>query len=139
MPVQGFDLQLCLRPVHEEEGEVTLCLFNQLGNKATGPTHTSVAINRKLCAQKAGDGGAYSHQYSGPRHYEFEGEGWGWDDFFKTGPVSSIEQLSEFIVDGQLRLRNTLLKVVTGAHKRCSQVRDMRGWIGEGCLPCTKE
>lgn len=89
----------------EEEGKVQLALYSYA---YTGGMPTVVTL--KLCAQLAGSQGSYGYQKKSIVRFN-GGKGWGWSDFFRKGPISCIDQLSDFIVAGQLRLRLELLNI----------------------------
>lgn len=98
-----------LKATHKEEGKVQLGLYTWVKNDATGGL--PVAVRCKLCAQKAGNGArSYSIQTRTTNRY-ISSKNWGLTDFFEKGPISSIDQLSKFIIDGKLKLRCTLVKV----------------------------
>lgn len=101
--LQGFDMYLKLQAVRTEEGKCAVALRAKLADGA-------VAADFRLCAQKAGSGGAYSHK----KHSSLgllSSSGRGWDNFFVKGPITSIDQLPDFIIDGKLKLRCTLIKL----------------------------
>lgn len=105
--LQGFDLSMELTGTHKEEGTVQLGLFSLVKSEATGAV--PIAVNCMLSAQQAGGGArSYSHHQRATSLHT-NGESWGWRDYFDKGPISCIDQLSDFIVDGHLKLRCTLM------------------------------
>lgn len=105
--MQGYELDLVLQANHKEDGKVQLGVFASLESKIG----QSVAFERKICSQKVGSGGAYSCCVPAvANRYRFKGDLWG-ADFFSKDPISSIDHLADFIVDGHIRLRCTVIKL----------------------------
>lgn len=110
--MQGFELYLKLDAIHKEAGKVNLGLFAycQDISSSSCPAQLPVALSFTLCAQKASSGGQYSHQSSDVTCLK-PASGWGWADFFRKSMITEASALSEFMVDGKLKLRGTLLKL----------------------------
>lgn len=60
--VQGFRVHMQLEARHKEEGKVQLGLFTHRGHTPSCLAQQPIAVQFKLCAQKAGGGESYSHQ-----------------------------------------------------------------------------
>lgn len=110
---QGYEIHLELKAKCKGKTTVELGFFDHLKCQVTGQTHQSVAVVRKLGAQKAGSGGAYDYKMgsSSACRYRAGGDSRGWANVFGKGPINSIDQLSEFIVDGGLKLRYTIVQL----------------------------
>lgn len=106
---QGFDFELLLDAKHKGDGKCDVGFFILSKSVATWGGHTMTALSCDFLAQTERSNGEYT--FNMPLvPVLLPLTGLGVSSFFKK-PVSSIEELSGFIVDGHFKLRVQLIKL----------------------------
>lgn len=95
---------------HSEQGKCQLGLFVYYDGTTTcaDTSNTVVSAEVTLSAQRPG-----APRFDNLLSWFIAAQGtcWGFPDFFDKGPISSIDQLSAFMVDGKLKLRASINKL----------------------------
>lgn len=105
--MQGFKLFVRLSVTHKGEGKVSLGVYIINNDFAMGHRGRSVAINVKLCAKKGGEREPYSQRTSLVVRLDSK-ISWGRSTLFSEEPISCLDDLPEFRVNGHLKLRCTI-------------------------------
>lgn len=109
---QGFKLSLKLQATHSRPGMCKLGLFIGYGGMMADISGCNRALSTNVSFSTRRQG--HRASYTMPSRLQCavaQDTCMGSADYFKTGPISSITELSEFIVDGQLKLRARFKKL----------------------------